>query len=70
MLAWIIPNLFILELIPTKLPHYTLPLYPALSLLSAVYITSKVNIKKFNIVIITSNVIFIYSFYCLNFLFL
>ena len=63
LLAWIIPNLFILELIPTKLPHYTLPLYPALSLLSATYIASKVNYKKkFNIEIIASNVMFVILF--------
>ncbi len=63
LLAWIIPNLFILELIPTKLPHYTLPLYPALSLLSAAFITSKVNYKeKLNITIIASNVLFVIIF--------
>ncbi len=63
LLAWIIPNLFILELIPTKLPHYTLPLYPALSLLSATYIASKVNYKKkFNLEIIASNVLFVILF--------
>ena len=32
LLAWILPNLFFLELIPTKLPHYSLPIYPALAL--------------------------------------
>ncbi len=63
LLAWIIPNLFILELIPTKLPHYTLPLYPALSLLAATYIASKVNYKKkFNTEIIASNVLFVILF--------
>jgi 4-amino-4-deoxy-L-arabinose transferase-like glycosyltransferase len=33
LLAWIIPAWIILELAPTKLPHYTLPIYPALALL-------------------------------------
>jgi len=33
LLAWIIPAWIILELAPTKLPHYPLPLYPALALL-------------------------------------
>lgn len=28
--AWVIPFWIILEIIPTKLPHYVLPLYPAL----------------------------------------
>ncbi len=43
LMAWILPNLMIFELIPTKLPHYTLPLYPALSLLVGNYIVSKYN---------------------------
>lgn len=33
LLAWLIPMWVILEFVPTKLPHYTLPLYPALALL-------------------------------------
>ena len=35
LLAWIVPAWVVLELIPTKLPHYVLPLYPALALLAA-----------------------------------
>lgn len=38
LLAWIIPFWLILELVPTKLPHYALPLYPALCLLTARFI--------------------------------
>jgi 4-amino-4-deoxy-L-arabinose transferase-like glycosyltransferase len=33
--AWLIPAWIVMELIPTKLPHYVLPLYPALALLTA-----------------------------------
>jgi 4-amino-4-deoxy-L-arabinose transferase-like glycosyltransferase len=33
--AWLIPSWLVFEIISTKLPHYTLPLYPALALLSA-----------------------------------
>ena len=33
--AWIIPFWLVLELVPTKLPHYALPLYPALALICA-----------------------------------
>ncbi|MFN8948291.1 MAG: ArnT family glycosyltransferase [Alphaproteobacteria bacterium] len=33
LVAWIVPAWIILELLPTKLPHYPLPLYPALALL-------------------------------------
>lgn len=32
-LCWILPSWVLFELVPTKLPHYVLPLYPALALL-------------------------------------
>jgi 4-amino-4-deoxy-L-arabinose transferase-like glycosyltransferase len=35
LLAWLVPGWLFLELVPTKLPHYVLPLYPALALLAA-----------------------------------
>lgn len=34
LLAWLVPMWIGLEFVPTKLPHYTLPLYPALALLA------------------------------------
>jgi 4-amino-4-deoxy-L-arabinose transferase-like glycosyltransferase len=34
-LAWLIPTWLFFELMPTKLPHYVLPAYPALALLAA-----------------------------------
>jgi 4-amino-4-deoxy-L-arabinose transferase-like glycosyltransferase len=33
-LAWLVPGWVLLELVPTKLPHYVSPLYPALALLA------------------------------------
>jgi 4-amino-4-deoxy-L-arabinose transferase-like glycosyltransferase len=33
--AWALPSWIVFELVPTKLPHYVLPLYPALALLAA-----------------------------------
>lgn len=33
--AWALPSWVVFELVPTKLPHYVLPLYPALALLAA-----------------------------------
>ncbi len=33
-LAWIVPSWIVLEIVPTKLPHYVLPLYPAIALLT------------------------------------
>ncbi len=34
LLAWIVPFWLILEAVPTKLPHYVLPLYPAIAILT------------------------------------
>ena len=34
-LAWLIPSWIVFELVPTKLPHYIMPLYPALAMLTA-----------------------------------
>lgn len=34
-LAWAVPAWIMFELVPTKLPHYVMPLYPALALLTA-----------------------------------
>jgi 4-amino-4-deoxy-L-arabinose transferase-like glycosyltransferase len=34
LLAWFVPAWALFELVPTKLPHYVLPLYPALALLA------------------------------------
>lgn len=35
LLAWVLPGWILFELVSTKLPHYTLPLFPALSILGA-----------------------------------
>lgn len=35
LLAWLVPAWIVFELILTKLPHYTMPMYPALALISA-----------------------------------
>lgn len=32
-LAWIVPSWLVFEAVPTKLPHYVLPLYPAIAIL-------------------------------------
>ncbi|MCA0424437.1 MAG: glycosyltransferase family 39 protein [Proteobacteria bacterium] len=34
LLAWIVPFWLVLEAMPTKLPHYVLPLYPAVAILT------------------------------------
>ena len=35
LLAWLVPGWVVFELVMTKLPHYTLPMYPALALLAS-----------------------------------
>jgi 4-amino-4-deoxy-L-arabinose transferase-like glycosyltransferase len=35
LLAWLVPSWIVFELVMTKLPHYVLPLYPAVSILIA-----------------------------------
>jgi 4-amino-4-deoxy-L-arabinose transferase-like glycosyltransferase len=35
LLAWLVPSWLVLELVVTKLPHYVLPLYPAIAILLA-----------------------------------
>ncbi len=41
LLAWLVPSWLVFEAVPTKLPHYTLPLYPALCLLAADMLTRR-----------------------------
>jgi len=36
LLLWIVPSWLLFEAIPTKLPHYVMPLYPAMAILVAV----------------------------------
>ena len=38
LLAWLVPAWLLFEAVPTKLPHYVLPLYPAIAILIAVAI--------------------------------
>ena len=35
LLAWLVPSWLVLEIVMTKLPHYVLPLYPAIAILIA-----------------------------------
>ncbi len=38
--AWIVPSWIVFELVPTKLPHYVLPMYPAIALLIGVWLAA------------------------------
>ncbi len=42
LIAWIVPAWIVFEAVPTKLPHYTLPLYPAVALLAASFVVRAV----------------------------
>ncbi len=42
LLAWLVPSWIIFELVVTKLPHYVLPLYPAIAILIAGAVETKV----------------------------
>ncbi len=49
LLAWILPFWLLLEFTPTKLPHYILPVYPALALLCGASILTLSHVKEFSI---------------------
>ncbi len=38
LLAWLVPSWIVFELVATKLPHYVLPLYPAIAMLFAIVV--------------------------------
>lgn len=42
LLAWLVPSWIIFELVITKLPHYVLPLYPAIAIMTAGAIEGRV----------------------------
>jgi 4-amino-4-deoxy-L-arabinose transferase-like glycosyltransferase len=42
LLAWLVPSWMVFEVVPTKLPHYVLPLYPAIAILIAGVVEGKV----------------------------
>ncbi|MGD0023943.1 MAG: glycosyltransferase family 39 protein, partial [Xanthobacteraceae bacterium] len=42
LLAWLVPSWIVFELVMTKLPHYVLPLYPAIAILIAGAVETKV----------------------------
>jgi len=41
LIAWAVPTWLIFELLPTKLPHYVLPVYPALALAIGAYVAAR-----------------------------
>lgn len=47
-LCWFFVPFILYELIPTKLPHYVLPSYPALSILISLFVCTSKNIESFS----------------------
>ncbi len=58
-LAWIIPFWILIELMPTKLPHYALPLFPALCLLVGLAGTAMMRVRDFGRIRFVSGLLFI-----------
>jgi len=48
LLAWIVPNWLMFEAIPTKLPHYILPVYPALALLAGMWLAGGYTVRTWH----------------------
>jgi 4-amino-4-deoxy-L-arabinose transferase-like glycosyltransferase len=46
LLAWLIPSWLMFELVPTKLPHYILPVYPALAIMTAAWLMAPRDVAK------------------------
>jgi 4-amino-4-deoxy-L-arabinose transferase-like glycosyltransferase len=43
-LAWTLPSWIVFEIVPTKLPHYVLPLYPAIALLTGASLADRLGV--------------------------
>jgi 4-amino-4-deoxy-L-arabinose transferase-like glycosyltransferase len=41
LLAWVVPSWLVLEIVVTKLPHYVLPIYPAIAILLAGFVDAR-----------------------------
>ena len=48
-LAWVVPYWVLIELMPTKLPHYALPLFPALCVMAGVAAITLLAVKEFSV---------------------
>jgi len=49
LLCWALPYFILVEIIPTKLPHYTLPVYPAFALMAALSVLTLSKVDEFKI---------------------
>jgi 4-amino-4-deoxy-L-arabinose transferase-like glycosyltransferase len=46
LLCWALPTWILFELVPTKLPHYVLPVYPAIAILIAAALENGVHLRR------------------------
>lgn len=68
LLAWIVPNWVLFEAIPTKLPHYILPIYPALALLAGLWAGHRqqiVSSRGLRVLTVVSMILFLAMALCL-----
>lgn len=49
-LAWILPYWVLVEIMPTKLPHYVLPLFPALAVITAAAAITLISVNEFKFI--------------------
>ena len=49
-LAWILPYWVLVEIMPTKLPHYVLPLFPALAVITAAAAITLISVNEFKVI--------------------
>jgi 4-amino-4-deoxy-L-arabinose transferase-like glycosyltransferase len=58
LLCWTVPFFIVFELVPTKLPHYTLPIYPALALMASAAVITLTKVEEFPVLRRINAVIF------------
>ncbi len=58
-LLWILPFWILIECMPTKLPHYSLPLYPAICLMIGASLTEITHHKTFRKIHIANSILFL-----------
>jgi 4-amino-4-deoxy-L-arabinose transferase-like glycosyltransferase len=59
LLCWAVPFWILIELMPTKLPHYALPAYPAISLMIGAAITAMARSSVFKKIRLLSGIVFL-----------
>lgn len=58
-LAWIIPYWVLVEIMPTKLPHYVLPLFPALCIIASAAALTLLSVDEFKVTRRINSVIYL-----------